>query len=94
MHATIKTLRQRLFKVIDFKREASKILEETTGVDRAKWSNIKRKDPIRAAEEHLEAVFKLWPEYALWIATEKTNPEAGQISPELEDPLQKLEKAG
>ncbi|MBD9357501.1 DNA-binding protein [Methylomonas albis] len=90
----MKTLRERLLEVIDFKGETPKTLEEKTGVDRAKWSNIKRKDPIRATEEHLEAVFKLWPEYALWIATETTNPEAGQISPELEESRQKLGRAG
>ncbi|WP_197471801.1 MULTISPECIES: hypothetical protein [Methylomonas] len=46
MYATMKTLRERLLKAIDFKREASKSLEETAGVARAKWSNIKRKNPI------------------------------------------------
>lgn len=87
-------LRNRLIKVIDFKGETPKTMEEKTGIDRAKWSNIKRKDPIRATEEHFEAVYKLWPEYALWISTGIERPEAGQISPELEDIREKLQKAG
>ncbi|TAL50635.1 MAG: DNA-binding protein [Methylovulum sp.] len=88
------SLRERLIKVIDYKGETPKSMEEKTGIDRAKWSNIKRKDPIRATEEHFEAVFKLWPEYALWIATGKANIEAGQVSPELEETRQKLKQAG
>ncbi len=90
----MKKLHDRLIEVIDFLNETPKSLEEKTGVDRAKWSNIKRKDPIRATEEHLEAVFTLWPQYALYIATGNANIEAGQISPNLEETRQKLEKAG
>lgn len=79
------TLRERLIKVIDHKGKTPKTMEELTGIDRAKWANIKRKDPIRATEEHIEAVCNLWPEYALWITTGKTIQEAGQISPDIEE---------
>ncbi|MDP2098694.1 MAG: DNA-binding protein [Methylobacter sp.] len=87
-------LKDRIIQLIDFLGESPKSLEEKTGIDRAKWSNIKRKtNPIRATEEHIEAILKTWPEYAYWVATGKTIPEAGQISPEIEETRQKLKRA-
>lgn len=44
--------------------------------------------------EHIEKIIERWPEYAYWLTTGKTIPEAGQISPQLEDQRQKLDKAG
>lgn len=32
----------------------------------------------------IQTISNLWPEYAYWLATDKTIPECGQISPELE----------
>lgn len=43
---------------------------------------------------HIEKISKKWPEYSYWLATGLTIPEAGQISPELEEQRQKLGKAG
>lgn len=34
--------------------------------------------------EHLELICEAFPEFAYWIATGKTLPDAGQISPEIE----------
>ena len=34
---------------------------------------------MRASE--IEALAKLWPEYAYWLTTGKEIPEVGQISP-------------
>ena len=39
----------------------------------------------------IQAISSIWPEYAYWLATGLTIPEAGQISPELEDTRQKLQ---
>ncbi len=43
---------------------------------------------------HIESISKKWPEYMLWLATGLTHIESGQISPELEEQRQKLDKAG
>lgn len=88
-------LRERLIELIEFLEESPKTMEEKTGIDRAKWSNIKRKNnPIRATEEHMEAAFKLWSDYAYWLATGLTIPEAGQISPEIEETRKKYQLVG
>ena len=55
-------------------------LEEKTGIDKKRWSNIKyRGNPIRTIET--QALSKVWPEYAYWLTTGEELPEAGQISP-------------
>lgn len=43
---------------------------------------------------HVQAICKKWPDYTLWLMTGLTNAESGQISPELEEVRQKLDKAG
>lgn len=57
-------------------------LEKKTGVNRYTWQNLKNKQERAIKEEEIEAVIALFPEYAYWIATGKTAPEIGQISPE------------
>lgn len=76
-------LRERLIELIEISGMKPKELENQTGVDRMKWANVKRKAQ-RVNQEHIEAAVKLWPEYAYWLTTGKTIPEAGQISPEIE----------
>ncbi|WP_083251723.1 MULTISPECIES: helix-turn-helix domain-containing protein [Pseudomonas] len=58
-------------------------LEERTGISRYTWNNLKntaRKREIKA--EEIEAIVKLFPQYALWVVSGEIAPEAGQISPE------------
>jgi len=43
---------------------------------------------------YIEAIKEIYPEYAYWLATGETLPEAGQISPELEETRRNLSKAG
>lgn len=38
----------------------------------------------------IEAVARRWPKYALWLLTDTTAPETGQISPEQETARQDL----
>lgn len=84
-------IRDRINSLIEFQEIQPKALEELTGIDRMKWANLKRKR-IRCQQEHIESIIKLWPEYAYWITTGLTIPEAGQISPEIEDTRKKLGK--
>ena len=83
-------IRDRINKLIDFKEIKPTELVEKTGIDRMKWANLKR-SRVRAQQEHIEAIVALWPEYAYWITTGKTLPEAGQISPELEETRKNLQ---
>lgn len=67
-------------------------LEKETGISRHIWGNLKT-GKQRANEDHIEAITNKWPEYAYWITTGKTIPEAGQISPEIEETRTKLKEA-
>ncbi|WP_374089758.1 DNA-binding protein [Methylomicrobium lacus] len=66
------------------------MFEAATGVKAKTWANVEN-GIQRANEEHIEAIIKKWPEYAYWLVTGLTLPEAGQISPELEETRQKLQ---
>jgi len=57
--------------------------EQQTGISWFKWQNL-FSGKQRVNEDHLNAVNTLWPQYAYWFVTGKTMPEAGQISPEIE----------
>jgi len=88
-------INERMREAILFNSLKSKDLEEKTGIDRDRWNNIRKTKPtakIRA--EEVEELTKLIPEYAYWITTGLTLPEAGQISPELEEQRRNLRKAG
>jgi hypothetical protein len=76
-------IEERLQELLFATKSTAKYLESQTGIDRDRWNNARRKPPtskIRA--EEIEAITKLFPEYAYWLATGKEIPEAGQVSPE------------
>lgn len=56
------------------------MLEKATGIKAKRWENMSGKIAKPYAEE-LEALGRLWPEYAYWLITGSEIPEAGQISP-------------
>jgi DNA-binding Xre family transcriptional regulator len=61
-------------------------LEERTGISRYTWNNLKntaRSREIKADE--IEAVVKLYPQFALWIVSGNIAPESGQTSPEYDE---------
>lgn len=76
------SIKERALALIEIKGASPRQLEELTGIDRYRWQNLKNKEPQKATEEHLEALAKLWPEYAYWLITGKTLPAVGQIAPE------------
>lgn len=58
-------------------------LEQRTGISRYTWNNLKntaRKREIKA--EEIEAIVKLYPQFALWVVSGQVAPEVGQISPD------------
>lgn len=67
--------------------------EQQTGVPAKTWENVEN-GLQKVNEDHLNAVTNRWPQYAYWLLTGKTLPDAGQISPELEEIREKLERAG
>ncbi len=58
-------------------------LEERTGISRYTWNNLK--NPARNREikaEEIEAIVRIYPQYALWIVSGIIHPDCGQTSPE------------
>lgn len=86
-------IRDRVISVWNKVGYTAKELEALTGIDRYKWGNVKS-GKQRITEDQIETFCKLKPEYALWIAIGKTAPEAGQISPELENTAKEYGKTG
>jgi len=82
-------INSRILFVLDDSMLSNPALEAKSGIKSTTWANVRLKK-IRINEEHLEAIVKLFPEYAYWITTGKTMPEAGQISPEIEETRKNL----
>lgn len=75
------------------------ILIERDGIDKlirqseigsTRWHTVKYKK-ARVSGEEIEALSKIYPQYAYWLTTGLVIPEAGQTSPELEE-LARLEE--
>jgi hypothetical protein len=84
---------ERIIKIINDKlpkKGAFTHLEEATGINARSWGHVYNRRTTTGIE-HLEAIVKMFPEYAYWIVTGKTIPEAGQTSPDLEQ-LEELKK--
>lgn len=54
-------------------------LNRNTGIDTTRWYSIKQRKVMRTNE--VEAIQKIYPEYAVWLTTGLEMPEAGHISP-------------
>lgn len=78
-------IKERVITVLKHSRLKLPQLEELTGISRYTWSNLK--NPAKAREikaDEIEAVVKLYPQFALWIVSGIVHPDCGQVSPEYE----------
>jgi hypothetical protein len=82
-------IRERLITMIEKSGFKNEELEEKTGIAATKWGNLRTRKQ-RVNEDHIKAIEKIWPEYKYWIVFGETMPEAGQISPEIEETRKKL----
>ena len=78
------TIRDRLIILLKFMDLKNPALEKKTEIPRTTWQNLRNKKG-RVNEEQIQAITNLYPEYAYWLTTGKVIPEAGQISPEIEE---------
>lgn len=69
-------------------------VRDSTGLGRILWARelgiseralINIEQQQRAREDIIEAVNQALPQYAYWLVTGMTQPEAGNISPEIEE---------
>ncbi len=59
--------------------------------DRYRWG-IYRSGKVRLSAAEIEAVIKVFPNCALWLASGKIASEIGQTSPSYDEANEKLEK--
>jgi len=76
-------IRERLIDFFNLQEVTSKDMERLTGIDRDKWNAVRARRR-RVNEDDIEAFNEAFPQFAYWLTTGKTIPEAGQISPETE----------
>lgn len=62
---------------------------DKTGIKKQTIENIER-EAQKVNAEHLQAIGNAFPQYRFWLAYGETLPEAGQISPEIEETRKKL----
>ncbi len=73
----------RLLKIIENETDAKnrfKKLDEATDIAKDSWTAVWHRRQ-RPTAEMIEAIAKLWPDYAYWLATGDTEPEFGHIAP-------------
>jgi hypothetical protein len=76
-------IRERLIDFFNVQEVTSKDMERLTGIDRDKWNAVRARRR-RVNEDDIEAFNEAFPQFAYWLTTGKTIPEAGQISPDME----------
>lgn len=86
-------IKTRLLKALEFIDLTNPALERKTGIKETAWRNLKNSN-VRVNEDHLEGLKIVGPQYIYWVMTGETIPEAGQISPEMEETRKKLNQAG
>ncbi|MFC2974083.1 hypothetical protein ACFOJE_17935 [Azotobacter bryophylli] len=50
----------------------------------SRWKNLRHKK-ARISTEEIEVLVKIYPRYALWLASGQIAPECGQTSPEYDE---------
>ncbi len=50
----------------------------------SRWKNLRHKK-VRLSTEEVEVLVKIYPHYALWVASGQVAPECGQTSPEYDE---------
>ncbi|QLF94089.1 hypothetical protein HW090_13140 [Pseudomonas sp. ABC1] len=69
------------------------ILIKSSDIPMNRWHSVRFKN-IRMSTEEVEVLVKIYPQYALWLASGQILPEAGQTSPEYDEANAKLAAPG
>lgn len=59
-------------------------LVRQSDINYVRWKNLRHRK-ARMSTEEVEALVKIYPQYALWLASGETAPECGQTSPEYDE---------
>ena len=61
-----------------------KKLSQMCETDHSRWLNVS-KGAVRVSTDELDVLVKIYPQYALWLASGQIAPEAGQTSPDYDE---------
>ncbi|NQD78694.1 DNA-binding protein [Pseudomonas sp. CrR14] len=61
-----------------------KKLIQMSETDHSRWLNVS-KGAVRVSTDALDVLVKIYPQYALWLASGQVAPEAGQTSPDYDE---------
>lgn len=61
-----------------------KKLSQMSETDHSRWLNVS-KGAVRVSTDELDVLVKIYPQYALWLASGQIVPEAGQTSPDYDE---------
>lgn len=59
------------------------------GGDYERWRNVS-KGAVRVSADEIDVLVKIYPQYALWLASGQIAPEIGQTSPDYDEANVKL----
>jgi hypothetical protein len=77
------TINERLRRIAS-KTGMDRLIRETEiGFNR--WKTIMYNKDVRISTEEMEALCKIYPQYAYWLTTGEIIPTAGQVSPDYEE---------
>jgi len=66
------------------KKTGPKKLSALSDVDHSRWLNVS-KGAVRVSTEEIDVLVKIFPQYALWLASGEIHPGCGQTSPEYDE---------
>ena len=59
-------------------------LVRASEINYSRWKNIRHKT-VRVSSEELDVLVRVFPHYALWLASGNVAPECGQTSPDYDE---------
>ncbi len=57
-------------------------LVKRTGISGTRWRTVRYDKRTRISTQEVEALVRLYPQYALWLASGQVAPEVGQMRPD------------
>jgi len=61
-----------------------KRISTESGTDHNRWKSLS-KGAVRISTEEIDVLVKIYPHYALWLASGQIAPESGQTSPDYDE---------
>ncbi|VVE76260.1 hypothetical protein PAN31117_05362 [Pandoraea anapnoica] len=76
-------MRKRICELIEHVTNADRCwrdMEDLTGIPSKRWQNVSR-GLQRPTSEMIEAIGHVWPQFAFWLVTGRTDAASGHTSP-------------